>query len=588
MYLDNINSPKDIKALTVEQLEVLAVEIRDALMTRISQYGGHFGPNFGVVEATIALHYVFNSPIDKFIFDVSHQSYVHKILTGRKEAYTDADKFNTVTGYTEPKESEHDMFTIGHTSTSVSLACGMVKGRDLLGKKENIIAIIGDGSLSGGEAYEGLSCGANLGSNLIVVLNDNSQSISNINGGLYTHLKELRKSNGTSANNMFKAMGYDYLYVNDGNNLPALIDILSKVKDSDQPVVVHIHTTKGKGYVIAEQNLEDWHWFPPFFKETGLKRCPMTGENYDNMVADYLLEKMKKDPAVLAMVAAVPATIGFDKAHREAAGDQFIDVDICEGHLLSMAAGVARNGGKPVVATFSTFFQRAYDQIAQDICINKVPVTMLIRNGSIWAGNDVTHLGWFDMSLFSNIPNLVFLCPTNCEEYFAMLDWSIDQTKYPVAIRVPRNGVHHTDKPVDKDYSNINKSVISQEGKNVAIIAIGDFYQMGELLAKDMETVLGFVPTLINPRYVSGLDVELLNRFKQKHSVVITLEDSILDGGYGQKIASFYGGSEMKVLNYGLKKEFQDGYKASEFLEACGFKNEDIIVTTRALLHDLF
>lgn len=577
MIIDQINSPADLKKLNSSELEPLASEIRQILMNKISLCGGHFGPNFGIVEATIAMHYIFNSPKDKIIFDVSHQCYTHKILTGRKDAFINEDKFKTVTGYTEPNESEHDMFTVGHTSTSISMACGMAKARDLIGGKENIIAVIGDGSLSGGEAYEGLSCAVKLHSNFILILNDNCQSISDVNGGLYTHLKELRNSNGTYSNNLFKALGYEYYYIENGNNIASLIDVFNKVKDIDYPVVIHIHTTKGKGYEIAEKNREDWHWFPPFIPETGKKRRPMIGENYDNLVSDYLLAKMKSDPAVIAMCAAVPATFGFDKAHREAAGKQFIDVDICEEHLLSMAAGVAKNGGKPIVATFSTFYQRAYDQIAQDICINKMPVTILIRNGSVWAGNDVTHVGWFDMSLFANIPNLVFLCPTNCEEYFAMLDWSIDQHDYPVAIRIPRNGVHHTENAVEKDYSSLNKALVEQKGKKIAIIAVGDFFQMGAELSASVPDIIGVTPTLINPRYVSGLDTDLFNSLKKDHSIVVTLEDGILDGGYGQKIASFYGDSDMKVLNFGLKKEFLDGYNATEVLKQYGITIDNIL-----------
>lgn len=577
MVLDRINGPQDVKALNRAELKELAGDIRAVLLEKLSNYGGHFGPNFGIVEATIALHYVFNSPIDKFVFDVSHQSYPHKILTGRKEAYINPEHYKDVTGYTEPKESIHDLFTIGHTSTSISMACGLARARDLVGRKENVIAIIGDGSLSGGEAYEGLSCSSKLESNLIVLLNDNNMSISDVNGGLYGHLQELRDSKGTCANNIFKALGFEYIYEENGNDVDAMIDVLERVKDIDHPVVVHIHTQKGKGYLPAEINLEDWHWFPPFIKETGEKRRPMTGENYDNLVADYLLEKMKKDPSVIAMCAAVPATIGFDKAHRDAAGKQFIDVDICEQHLLSMAAGVARNGGKPVVATFSTFYQRAYDQIAQDICINKMPVTILIRNGSIWAGNDVTHLGWFDMSLFSNIPNLVFLCPTNCEEYFAMLDWSIEQKEHPVVIRIPRGKVIHTENKVEKDYSNLNKYLVTQIGEKVAIIAMGDFYPIGEEVAAAIKEELGYVPTLINPRYASGLDFELLNDIKKSHSVVITIEDSILDGGFGQKVASYYGNSNVRILNYGLKKEFLDGYDASFVLSQYGLTSNGII-----------
>lgn len=587
MYLENVNSPADVKALAVSDLDTLAKEIRSALLYKISENGGHFGPNFGLVEATIALHYVFDSPKDKFVFDVSHQSYVHKILTGRKDAFLDKDKFNTVTGYTEPKESEHDMFTIGHTSTSISMACGLAKARDLKGGKENIVAIIGDGSMTGGEAFEGLNYAKQLNSNLIIILNDNDQSISDTYGGLKYHLQELRKSKGESANNMFKALGFEYLYVDGGNDIPSLIEAFCAVKDVNHPVVVHIKTLKGKGYELAETNKEDWHWFPPFYAETGEKRRKMTEENYDDMVGEYLLKKMKEDPTVCAILAAVPATLGFNKERREKAGKQFIDVDICEQHALSLAAGIAKNGGKPVVGTFSTFYQRAYDQIAQDICINKMPVTILIRNGSIWAGNDVTHTGWLDMAVFANIPNMVYLCPTNSEEYFAMLDWSIEQQEHPVCIRIPRNGVHHVSTPVETDYSILNKNLVTQKGEKVAIFAVGDFYQMGEELAAAIKDQLGFTPTLINPRYVAGLDEDLLNNLISDHTLVITLEDSILDGGYGQKIASYYGASKMKVLNYGLKKEYLDGYKANEILKDYGINTESLLKMIKRALNDV-
>lgn len=583
-YLNKIESPYDIKNFSLEELICLATEIREALLYKISNYGGHFGPNFGMVEATIALHYVFNSPVDKFVFDVSHQSYIHKILTGRKDAFINPERFNTVTGYTEPHESVHDMFTIGHTSTSISMACGLAKSRDLLGKNENIVAIIGDGSLTGGEAFEGLNYAKQLHSNLLIIVNDNDQSISDTYGGLKYHLKELRENNGQSNNNIFKALGFEYHYVEDGNDIEKLIIAFSKVKDVDHPVVVHIHTQKGKGYEIAEKNKEDWHWFPPFFAETGEKRRKMTGENYDDLVGDYLLKKMQNDPAVCAILAAVPATLGFNKERRDKAGKQFIDVDICEQHALSMAAGIAKNGGKPVVGTFSTFYQRAYDQIAQDICINKMPVTILIRNGSIWAGNDVTHTGWLDMAAFANIPNMVYLCPTNCEEYFAMLDWSIEQNEYPVCIRIPRNGVHHVLTEIDSDYGELNKNKVNVQGKKVAIFAVGDFFQMGEELCSSIKDELGFQATLINPRYVSGIDEELLNMLKEDHTLVITLEDSILDGGYGQKIASYYGDSEMKVLNFGLKKEYLDGYNAANVLKEYGISKDNIMLQITKLL----
>ena len=576
MYLDSINGPEDLKNLSLEQLGVLAAEVRQAIMHRVSVFGGHVGPNLGIVEATIALHYVFDSPVDKIVFDVSHQSYPHKILTGRKEAYLDDSKFKSVTGYSEPRESIHDLFTMGHTSTSISMACGLAKARDLLGGTENVIAVIGDGSLSGGEAYEGLNCGAKLGSNLIVVLNDNEQSISDVNGGLYDHLAELRRSGGTSSNNMFKAFGYEYRYVEMGNDLESLIGAFKEVKGSARPVVVHIHTRKGCGYAVAEKNREDWHWFPPFSIESGEKLRKMSGDNYDTLVADYLLKKMSENPGLLAMVAAVPLTIDFNRTNRLKAGRQFIDVDISEQHMLSMAAGVAKNGGTPVVATFSTFFQRAYDQIAQDICINRLPVTMLVRNGSVWAGNDVTHIGWFDLALFANIPNLVFLCPTNCEEYFAMLDWSLAQREHPVAIRIPRNGVHHAKGPVESDYSELNRFAVTRRGARIAVLALGDFYQLGEEVAAKISVEFGFEPTLVNPRFATGLDEGLLRALEADHGIVVTLEDGILDGGFGQKIASFYGASDVKVLNYGLRKEFVDGYDAKELLERYGITPEKI------------
>lgn len=576
-YLHHINSPADVKALGIGELKELASEIRSAMLEKISLCGGHFGPNFGMVEATIALHYVFNSPKDKFVFDVSHQCYVHKILTGRKDAFLDEEHYKDVSGYTNPEESEHDFFNVGHTSTSVSLACGLAKARDLVGGTENIVAIIGDGSLSGGEAYEGLDNVGALGTNMIIVVNDNDMSIAENHGGLYPHLAKLRETNGLAENNIFKCLGFDYRYIDNGNDIEPLIKVFESVKDAKHPVVVHIHTQKGCGFSLAEEDRENWHWRPAFYPETGETRRKMTGENYDNIVCDYLLDKMKKDPKVVALVAAVPLTIGFTKEKREQAGKQFVDVGIAEEHAVAMASGIARNGGKPVFATFSSFFQRTYDQISQDLCINKCPATLLVRNASVWGPNDVTHLGIFDIPMMSNIPNLVYLAPTNCEEYLAMLDWSIEQNKYPIAIRIPRNGVHHVTKKVDSDYSDLNKNLVTRKGGNIAVFALGDFYQLGEELCEHIEKEIGIAPTLVNPRYITGLDVDLLNSLKENHQVVLTMEDGVLDGGYGQKIASFYGPSAMKVMNYGLKKEFIDRFNANDILKENKITVEDMI-----------
>ncbi len=567
MYLEKINQPSDIRSLRYEELDQLAAEMRKALLHKLSKNGGHFGPNFGMVEATIALHYVFNSPVDKFVFDVSHQSYCHKMLTGRKEAFLSEDHFHDVSGYTNPEESEHDFFNVGHTSTSVSLACGLAKARDLKGDKENIVAVIGDGSLSGGEALEGIDFASELESNFVIIVNDNDMSIAENHGGLYKNLKELRESNGTAACNLFKAMGLDYVYLEEGNDIPKLIDTFEKVKDIDHPIVVHIHTQKGKGYKPAEEHKEDWHWCMPFDTETGKSTVSFDGEDYGQLTCDYLMGKIKKDPKVVAIVAAVPTNIGFTEDKRKEAGKQFVDVGIAEEHAIAMASGIAKNGGKPVFATHSSFMQRTYDQLSQDLCINENPATILVNTASIYGMNDVTHLGIYDIPLISNIPNMVYLAPTNRQEYFAMLDWSIEQDQYPVAIRIPCNGVISTTEDVDTDYSDLNKYQIKISGSNIAILALGDFFDIGEKLAKAVLEKTGVMPTLINPRYITGLDEELLENLKKDHTTVITLEDGILDGGFGEKIARFYGPSDVKVYNYGIKKEFLDRYAIEDVLK---------------------
>lgn len=584
MYLEKINEPKDINKLSNDELKVLASEIRDALMNRLSKHGGHFGPNFGMVETIIALHYVFNSPVDKIVYDVSHQSYPHKMLTGRKDAYLYEEHFEDVSGYTNPEESEHDFFNVGHTSTSISLASGLVKARDLKGDKENIIAVIGDGSLNGGEALEGLDFASELQSNFIIIVNDNDMSIAENHGGLYKNLKELRDSKGTCPCNLFKAMNLDYIYVEDGNDLETLIHTFYDIKDIDHPIVVHINTQKGKGYQIAEENKENWHWCMPFDVETGKPKVTFEGEDYGNLTADYLLDKMKKDSKVVTLVAGVPTNIGFTKNKREQAGKQFVDVGIAEEHAVAMASGIAKNGGKPVFATHSSFMQRTYDQLSQDLCVNNNPATILVNTASVYGMNDVTHLGLYDIAMMSNIPNLVYLAPTSKEEYFAMLDWSIEQDKYPVAIRIPCNGVISDNREVQNDYSNLNKYKIEKQGSKVAIVALGDFYQLGEKIVSEITEKLGFIPTLINPRYITGLDKNLLEELKKEHEIVITLEDGILEGGFGEKIASFYGTTNMKVKNYGIRKSFPDRYVVDELLKENGITIEKIIEDIKEII----
>lgn len=567
MYLEKIKSPDDVKKLNIEEMKSLAAEMRKALIEKLSVHGGHCGPNLGMVEATIAMHYVFDSPEDKFVFDVSHQTYCHKMLTGRNDAFLCADKYDDVTGYSDPDESGHDFFKIGHTSTSVSLAGGLAKARDLCGGKENVIAVIGDGSLSGGEALEGLDFAGEMKSNFIIVINDNDMSIAENHGGMYKNLKLLRETDGKAECNLFKAMGLDYVFVKDGNDISQLINAFKKVKDSESPVAVYIVTEKGKGYAPAEKDKETWHWCMPFDIETGKSKFDFNGEDYSSVSCDYLMKKMKADKRVAVITSATPAVMGFVKEKREEAGEQFIDVGIAEEHAVALASGMAKNGGKPVYGVYSTFIQRTYDQLAQDVCINKSPVTIITYAASVYGMNDVTHLGIYDIPMMSNIPELVYLAPTTKEEYIAMLDWSIEQNEHPVAIRVPGGALISDGKKITKDFSKLNKYEVTQKGSKVAVIALGSFYGLGVEAAKKIEEKTGVKATVINPYYITGIDSELLESLKADHSVVITLEDGILDGGFGQKIASFYGNSDVKVLNYGLKKEFLDRFNAEDVLK---------------------
>ena len=566
MYLEKINSPADVKKLGTDELKALASEMRNALIFRLSKHGGHCGPNLGMVEATIALHYVFDSPKDKIVYDVSHQSYCHKMLTGRKDAYLYEEHFDDVSGYSNPDESEHDFFTIGHTSTSISLASGLAKARDLKGEDGNVIAVIGDGSLSGGEALEGLDFAGEMDSNFIIVINDNDMSIAENHGGMYKNLKLLRDTDGKAECNLFKAMGLDYVYVGDGNDITSLISAFESVKDSKKPVAVHIVTEKGMGYAPAEANKEQWHWCMPFDPETGKPSFSFDGEDYGTITGKLIMDKIKSDNKVCAITSATPAVFGFSADKRKEAGKQFIDVGIAEEQAVALASGIAANGGKPFYGVYSTFIQRTYDQLSQDLCINNSPAAIAVFAASVYGMNDVTHLGIYDIPMISNIPNMVYIAPYTKEEYIAALDWAIEQNKHPVAVRVPA-AVVSDGKKVTKDFGKLNKYEVAEKGSKVAVIALGSFYGMGEKAARLIEEKTGTKPTLINPFYITGIDTELLDSLKSDHSLVITLEDGILDGGFGEKIARYYGGTDVKVLNFGLKKEFLDRYNVDDILK---------------------
>ena len=575
MYIEKINGPEDVKKLNIEEMTALAEEMRHALLKRASIHGGHFGPNFGMVEAIIALHYVFESPKDKMVFDVSHQTYPHKMLTGRKDAYLYEEHYDDVTGYSCPQESEHDHFTVGHTSTSVSLACGLAKARDLRGESANVIAIIGDGSLSGGEALEGMDFAAELDSNMIIVVNDNDMSIAENHGGLYSNLKLLRETNGQAECNLFKAMGLDYVYVDHGNDLRELIGAFKQVKDSKKPVVVHINTLKGKGYKPAEEHKEEWHWHLPFDIETGKSHFPEV-EDYSSVTCEYLIEKMKKDPTVVTITSGTPTILGFTQEKRKQAGRQFVDVGIAEATAGALASGIAKGGGKPVYGVYSSFIQRTYDQISQDLCIDGNPATIVVYTGSVFGMTDVTHLGLQDIPMLSNIPGLVYLAPTTKEEYLSMLDWSVEQKEMPVAIKLPGGDMISDGREVKKDWSQLNTYEVTEKGSKIALIGLGTFYFLALQTAEMLEKK-GIHATVINPYYITGLDEGLLEKLKADHDTVVTLEDGILNGGFGEKIARFYGSSDMKVYNYGLKKEFLDRYDVNEVLKENHLTAEQIV-----------
>ena len=578
MILENISGPQDLKKLTIEELHKLADETRTVLLEKISSHGGHSGPNLGMVEMTVALHHVFDSPVDKIIFDVSHQTYIHKMLTGRQKAFMNPKYYDDVSGYTNPKESEHDLFTIGHTSTSLSLASGILHARDLKNEKSNVVAIIGDGALSSGMAYEGLNTIATLGTNAIIIINDNDQSIAkNPKGGIYTALENLRKTKGQATNNIFKALGYDYHYLEDGNNLEELISLFKEVKDIDHPVVLHIYTEKGKGFKPAEENHEKFHAGGPFSLETGeyIKKGDVTS-TYNGITSEYLTKKVKEDPLAVVINAGTPGIV-FNRKLREQIGSQFIDVGIAEEQAVTMTTGLAKNGAKPVWAVLSTFLQRTYDQLSHDMALNNQAGVVLVYSASINSMNDESHLGFFDIPFLSHIPNFVYLAPTNKEEHLAMLEWAINQNEHPVAIRVPVGSVIETGEEDKTDYSILNKNKVEKFGEQVAIFGVGNFYNLAEKVSEQLKLEHNIEATLVNPRFLTGLDKELLNSLEDNHKLVVTVEDGIVEGGYGQTVASYLGNTELKVQNYGINKKFYDRYSVEELMKENGLTVDNIV-----------
>ena len=574
MYLDKINDPSDLKKLEISELPKLADEVREAVINRISNIGGHKGPNLGMVEMTVALHYVFNSPKDKLVFDVSHQCYSHKILTGRKDAFLFSEHFHDVTGFTNPAESVHDIFKIGHTSTSISLALGLAIARDLEKKHDNVVAIIGDGSLSGGEALEALDYAGEYNKNLIIIVNDNDQSIAENHGGIYKTLRKLRETNGQDPNNLFSSFGLEYHYLDDGHNLEKLVSLFESVKDIDHPVVLHIHTIKGKGLKYAEENREQWHAGGPFNVEDGSPKITIKN---DTTVFESLKELLDSNEQAVVVNAGTPMSLGFTKDKREeyVKRGQFIDVGIAEENGVAIASGIARNGGTAVFGTFAAFFQRTYDQVSHDLCLNDNPATMLVLSPGVYGMNSDTHLALCDIQQFAYIPNLIYLAPATRSEYKNALKFATTQKKHPVGIRVPAvfSDIQEED---NTNYAEINKNKIIKKGSNVAIFGIGKMIDMANNIADKLKKEKTLDITIINPLFLSGLDEKLLNSLKNNHQLIITLEDGELMGGYGQNISSFYGQNEISVKNYGISKKFHTDFAAEELLAENGMSISNI------------
>lgn len=570
--LNTIKSPADVKKLSEKELEQLCAEIREGILNRVSKKGGHLGPNLGIVEVTAALHYVFNSPADKIVWDVSHQCYPHKMLTGRAFGFTDDERFDEISGYTAPQESEHDIFTVGHTSTSVSLATGLAKARDMQGGKNNVIAVIGDGSLSGGEAFEGLDNAAELKSNFIVVVNDNQMSIAENHGGIYGNLAVLRATKGKASNNIFSALGYDYYYVENGNKIEDLIKVFAEVKDTDRPTLVHVHTLKGCGYQPAVSAKEAHHWVMPFDRKTDQMTVTLPKETYGTVVADYLLQRAAADEKLAVINAATPGALALG-TFRQKYPEKYFDVGIAEEHAVAFTSAMAKSGMKPVALFFGGFIQRAYDQLSQDLCLNKSPAVLVIENGGISA-MDVTHLGIFDIPLMSNIPDLVCLAPATKEETLRMLDWAMEQKDFPVVIRTP-GSLPQELKYAPKMPLALNKSEVVKKGSKIALLGLGNFLKLAEDTA-ELLADKGIDVTIVNPRFYSRLDTELLDNLATSHDVVVTMEDGIIDGGFGEKVAGYLGDKNVRVYNFGAKKEFTDRVPLEELYKRYDLTPEQI------------
>ena len=584
MELTDIQIPSDLRDCSIAELEVIAQHIRNLIIHRTSHIGGHIGSSPGATDIIVALHHVFGLDDAQFIFDISHQSYAHKILTGRHEGFKNIDKFHTISGYSNPAESTHDAFHLGHASTSLSLACGLMIGRDLQHRTHPIIAMIGDGALSGGEAYEALNHLSTMSSQCLIIINDNEQSIAENHGGLYTHLQQLRETNGESPNNIFKALGFSYRYIDDGNSLTSLIHAVKNCKDEITPTVLHIHTTKGYGYDKAIANPEGFHNPSGFDIDTGETKKRYTN-SYESIVAKQLIDTLEQNKATCIVTAATPGGFCLTKDIREKLGAQYIDVGIAEEHATTLLAGIAHNGGTPILPIYSTFLQRAYDQIINDLCINNSNALILVYRASIYGNKDMTHLGFNDISMLGNMPNLMYLAPTTVEELESSIRYGLEHHNHPIAIRIPVGTPINNTAQSNTIDNPVTSYDITQSGNTIAIIGVGNFYNKAVELSHAIREATHISPTIVKPLCISSLDTDTLNELTKDHHIVITLEDGELEGGYGQKIASYYGKTSMKVLNYGISKQFYDRYKPEDVLQQNHLDFEHILDDIRNVQH---
>ena len=607
--LEKINKPNDIHKIALADFPQLADEIRQFLIESVSQTGGHLASNLGVVELTLAVHNVLDLPQDKIVWDVGHQAYTHKILTGRKEEFKNLRKEGGMSGFPKRCESDCDTFDAGHSSNSISAGLGYVRARDLLGQNYRVVSVIGDGALTGGMAYEALNNAAELKTNFIIVLNDNNMSISKNVGGMSSYLSALRTAEaytgmklnvtktlkkvpkvGTAVVDtmrrtkssikqliipgmLFENMGLTYLGPVDGHNMRQMMKLFNEAKRVEGPVIVHVLTHKGRGYEPASLHPDQFHGTGPFDIKTGRQLSVKKGPTYTDVFSQAMVKLGKENPKLVGITAAMKEGTGL-KAFEKVFSDRLFDVGIAEEHAVALASGIAANGGKPVYGVYSTFIQRSYDQLSQDLCINNNPAVLLVFWGTLSGMNDVTHLCFFDIPLISNIPNMVYLAPTCKEEYLAMLEWSIRQNEHPVAIRVPATDVITCGEPVETDYSVLNRYKVTHRGSKVAILALGSFYGLGQSVASLLKEKANIDATLINPRYITGVDNELMDELKADHELVITLEDG----------ARYYGATNMKVLNFGAKKEFVDRYDIQEFLRANHLTDEQIVEDITAVI----